>query len=147
MIGAALFAAGTVASVFGQIQAGQDNARASRASARLLELQAQSTIVRGRAEASRAFALFASKGDTARSSYASGNIDVSTGTARIVQEQFMTVGKLEAEQINANAKEDAAIGVSRAQNLRSAASAQETSSLFGAAGSFLTGAGMTATLL
>lgn len=147
MIGAALVGVGTLASVFGQIQAGQDNARAGRASARLLEMQAQSTVVRGRAEASRAFAAIAGRAETARASYASGNIDVTSGTAKIVQEQFLTVGKLEAQQINANAKEDAALGISRANNIRAAASAQETSSMFGAAGSLLTGAGMTAALL
>lgn len=141
ILGAGLQVVGAGTSIYGNIKKSKADQRAGRIQAKLLEIQADQTVVRGREEASRSTAAFFSQSETQLATAASANVDVNSGVSKVIQSQFTEVAKIESTQIKKNAQMEADNLQAQATNIRDSAEAAYHGALIGAAGQAFSAAG------
>ena len=117
IVGAAFGAVGTGVSVYGKIKGARAQLDADRATAELMRIQADQTIVKGRQESSALVADYLNKLNDKVGDFATRNIDVNGDVAKIVQNQTLEVSRIDSDQIKKNALADAQTLQNQASNL------------------------------
>lgn len=132
--GMAFQAVGAGISIYGNIKKAKADQKAGRIQAKLLEIQADQTVVRGRGEASRSTAAFFSELESVKAILGSSNVDVNSGVSKVIQTQFTEVAQIESTQIKKNAQMEADNLLSQATNTRDSAEAAYHGALIGSVG-------------
>lgn len=140
-IPAALVGGGSILSAFNQMQSGKSAVATAQRQQDYYNTQANQVINQGDYQSDLVTERGNQAAAAAKTGFAAGGIDTSSGTAARVQQSSIDAAEADATQIRKNAFNQAFGLVQQGNEAVKQAAASKSSSLFGSFGSLLTGGG------